>query len=146
MTTGMKTEPTVERRPGRKWNWLWFVLALVVASALVGLFTTPKPPKTDNNATSGSVQNSATGQQGSTGMFREEVVPNEHTGTITGSPMNTPPSSVSRGQGKGLPASESTGGSDAGAGNSGITSTQEGLGGATPRGNKSGAEQTTPSR
>lgn len=139
MTTGMRTEPKVETRQRRKfnWNWLWLIPALIIASALIGYATTPKPPRTGNAATTQSVQSGGTGSQGSVGHFREQVQPRaQQNGGTTGGPINTLP--TSRAQGKGVPAAESTGGTDAGAGVSGITSTQEGLGGATPR-NKSGA-------
>jgi hypothetical protein len=144
MTTGMRSEATVETRRRRNWNWLWLIPAVIIVLALIGFAQTPKPARTGNNATSESVQNGATGSQGAVGRFAENVQPNEKGGQANGTtagPLNTIP--TSRAQGQGTPAAESTGGTDAGAGNSGITSTQEGLGGAASRGDKSNAPDSS---
>jgi hypothetical protein len=135
MTTGMKTESNVETRKRRfNRNWLWLVLAAIVALALIGYATTPKPPRAEDAATSGSVQDSATGQQGSVGLFAEQVIPNEE-GTTTGGPRNMPPGMNPPATGQGVPGAETEWrGTDAGAGSTGIPSTLEGESGATPHG------------
>jgi hypothetical protein len=134
MTTGMRTEPTVETRRRSKWNWLWLLVAAIIALALVGYATTPKPGKSGNSATTQSVQDGATGQQGAVGGFAEQVVPNSDQGTNGQTSRGTVNNNLPGSQpatGQGLPAAQSGNGAvDMGAGNSGIDSTQEGLGGA----------------
>ena len=138
MTTGMRTEPAVERHRRSKWNWLWLLLAAIIALALVGYATTPKPRKTGDNATTQSVQDGATGQQGSVGGFAEQVVPNAGQSTKGANSRGTVNNNVPGSQtatGKGIPAAQSdNGATDMSAGNSGIKSTQEGLGGANSAG------------
>lgn len=136
MTTGMRSDQTtVERRRGPRVSWIWIVFAAIVAIALVGYATTPKAAKTGWTGTPGSVQNSGTGQQGSVGKFSNQVVPQKEGNNPQGginATGNNPPGTPSAPIGQ-----EGTGASarDMGAGNSGITTATDSLGGSTTKGN-----------
>lgn len=131
MTTGMRPDQTtvVEKR-GPRVHWGWIVLAAILALALVSWATTPKPQPSVSGATSGAVQDSASGQQGAVGNFREQVVPNAGLPAPVGNNPNGMGLRTPNGA-KGQPArGGNQTGTDAGAGNTGINTATDAPGGA----------------
>jgi hypothetical protein len=128
----MRPEQTTTVKRRRRINWFWVIVAIVLASALVGWAMTPKPGPTGNSATSGAVQDSATGSQGAVGGFAEQVVPGERPQTTTGdSPLNNTPGFNTSPSGS-QPGTVQ--GTDAGAGSSGVSTSTDSIGGSTPKG------------
>lgn len=136
MTTGMRPEQTtVTKRKGPRVSWLWVVVAIVIASALIGWATTPKPQATNSNAVTDTTHDASSGSQGSVGGFSQQVVPGQGpNGNVTGSPMNS--SNPSRATGTGSNEGSRSTGQDMGAGSSGINTATDSLGGSTPSGGR----------
>jgi hypothetical protein len=150
MTTGLGKEPrtTMDERRSRR-GWIWAVIAAVI---VIGLLVWAFNAVRNNNgsqpgATTGSVQDSATGQQGAVGGFAEQVKPNENgtpSGGTSGSMQGGTPGTAqggsqggttSQGGTQGGATSQggrtSSGGQDMGAGSTGINTATDSVGGSS---------------
>ncbi|HEY9791255.1 MAG TPA: hypothetical protein V6D22_12710 [Candidatus Obscuribacterales bacterium] len=140
-----ETRPETADKAGSK-SWIGgVVLAVVVVLLAIWAINANHGNKNSQapGATSSSVQNSATGEQGSVGQFREQVVPNTQGNQETGAPgaaNGLPAGGYTQPQATGSTQQQTNEGSEAGAGSTGITTSTDTIGGAPVKSSKGSTE------